>query len=339
MHELVLVTGGSGFVAEYTIAELLKQGFRVRATVRTPSRETEVRSALGRLGLEPDIQVEFVEADLTEDAGWQEAAVGASFVLHVASPFPGSPASLEALLPPARDGTLRVLKAARATAVRRVVLTSSFAAIGYGSRAGAKDYTEADWTDGDEQSLSPYIRSKTLAERAAWDWLAEQPNALELTVVNPVGIFGPALGPKYSSSLRIVASLLAGKIPFSPHQEFGIVDVRDLARLQAMLMTEDSAANRRFIAASDGIWTIARIGKLLKDALGRDGRRAASIELPDLAARMLARINPRLGIEAKELGKSKRISNAAAKALGWQPRPGADTLLDTARSLLALGKA
>jgi nucleoside-diphosphate-sugar epimerase len=336
MYETVVVTGGSGFVARYTVGELLRQGYRVRATLRSIEREPEIRSASKSFGFGSNAQLEFLEADLTSDRGWDQAVTGATFVLHIASPFPSGPSSLDDLLVPAREGTLRILKFARNAGIKRVVITSSFAAIGYGGQPRDEEYTEADWTDGDNPNLPPYIRSKATAERAAWDWHKAEGGTLELAVVNPVGIFGPVMGPNYSSSPRIIDALLKGKLRVTPHQEFGIVDVRDLAILQILLMTEPRAAGRRFIASSDGIWTIARIGQLLKENLGADARHAAPLELPNWIARILARLVRKIGIDVTELGRQKRISNASARTLGWTPRPGAETLIDTARSLLAL---
>jgi len=336
MNELVLVTGGSGFVGQYAIGELLRQGYRVRATLRSRSKESEVRTTLKNVGLVETSPLEFVEANLLDDAGWNEAAAGAAYVLHIASPFPGGPAKLEDLLVPARDGTLRVLRAAKSAGVRRVVVTSSFAAVGYGGAALNRPYTESDWTDGDNAALSAYIRSKALAERAAWDWHKTNAGKMELTVVNPVGIFGPALGSDYSASLGLIGGLLAGKIPISTKQEFGVVDVRDLVSLQVLLMTKPEAANRRFLAVGPETWTLKKVGRLLKDQLGSDASRAVPRELPNWLARLIARFSPKLGINTTELGRPKRISNAAARALGWTPRPGNETLVDTARSLVGL---
>jgi len=336
MNELVLVTGGSGFVGQFAIGELLRKGYRVRATLRSKSKEAEVRTTLKNVGVVENSPLEFVEADLLEDKGWNEAAAGATYVLHIASPFPGGPAKFEDLLVPARDGTIRVLRAARLTGVRRVVVTSSFAAVGYGGAALNRPYTESDWTDGNNPALSAYIRSKTLAERAAWDWQKTNAGAMELTVVNPVGIFGPALGSDYSASLGLINGLLAGKIPTSTKQEFGIVDVRDLVSLQILLMTHSEAANRRFLAVGAETWTLKKVGRLLKEHLGSEGSQTVPRELPNWLARLLARFNPKVGIHVTELGRPKRISNASAKALGWDPRPGQETLMDTARSLLRL---
>ncbi len=190
--ESVLVTGGSGFIGSHCILDLLRAGYRVRTTVRSPDREATVRELLGA---ESAGQLSFATADLTSDAGWGEAVSGCDFVLHVASPFPlGAPKHEDDLIVPAREGALRVLAAARDAQVKRVVMTSSFAAIGYGGPIPDRPFTEEDWTDPDGEDVGAYPKSKTLAERAAWDFVAAEGRGLELSVVNPVGVFGPVLG-------------------------------------------------------------------------------------------------------------------------------------------------
>ena len=208
--DLVLVTGGSGFIGGHCILRLLEAGYRVRTTVRSLAREADVRAMLKEGGAEPGEALEFVAADLLADAGWPEAVAGCRYVLHVASPFPSSqPRNQFELIVPARQGALRVLRAARDAGVERVVLTSSFAAIGYGHKPTERPFTEEDWTELDD-SASPYVKSKTLAERAAWDFVAREGGALELAVVNPVGVLGPVLGPDLSSSIRLVKRALDG---------------------------------------------------------------------------------------------------------------------------------
>src|SRR6266852_3296250 len=224
----ILVTGGSGFIGSHSILQLLAAGHRVRTTVRRLQREGEVRAMLKEGGAEPGDRVSFAAADLENDAGWAEAAAGCDFVLHVSSPLPPSvPKHEDELIVPAREGTLRVLRASRDAGVKRVVLTSSFAAIGYGHKVRETPFTEADWTDPNGDDVAPYTKSKTLAERAAWDFLAREGGSLELSVINPVGVFGPVLGPDYSASILLVQKMMDGAMPGAPQLYFGAVDVRD----------------------------------------------------------------------------------------------------------------
>src|SRR5271168_516779 len=214
----VLVTGGTGFVGAHCLIQLLAGGHETRATVRDLKRESDLRAML-RQGGAGDVgaRLALFRADLNADAGWAEAAVGWDYVLHVASPFPSTvPKDENELIAPARDGALRVLRAARDAGVKRVVLTSSFAAIGYGAEGRTAPFTEEDWTDPDKPDVQPYTKSKTLAERAAWDFIAREGNGLELAVVNPVGVFGPALAADSSTSVLIVRRLMDGSVPGCP---------------------------------------------------------------------------------------------------------------------------
>src|ERR1700720_2022461 len=226
----ILVTGGSGFIGSHCILQLLAAGHRVRTTVRSLKREEYVRALLKQGGAEPGDRLSFFAADLESDAGWPRAVAGCEYVLHVASPLPSSvPKNEAALIIPAREGTLRVLRASRDAGVKRVVLTSSFAAIGYGRKERQAPFTEKDWTDLSGEVVAPYAKSKTLAERAAWDFVAKEGGQLELSVVNPVAVFGPVLGADYSASILLVERLMGGAMPGVPHLYFGVVDVRDVA--------------------------------------------------------------------------------------------------------------
>jgi len=230
---VILVTGGSGFVGGHVILQLLEAGHDVRTTVRSLAKEPAVRDTLARAGAKTPDRLTFVAADLNQDAGWAEAVAGCDYVQHVASPFPlAQPKDENDLIRPAVDGTLRVLRAARDAGVKRVVLTSSFAAIGYGHGDRAAAYTEADWTNVDGPAVQPYMKSKTLAERAAWDFIEREGNGLELAVVNPVGIFGPVLNEDLSTSIEIIKRMLEGSLPGAPRLYFGVVDVRDVAGMQ-----------------------------------------------------------------------------------------------------------
>ncbi len=337
--ELVLVTGGSGFIAAHCIVHLLDAGYRVRTTVRSRAREGEVRAMLKTGGAEPGGLLSFAAADLLSDAGWADAVAGCDFVLHVASPFPvGLPRHEDDLIVPAREGALRVLRAARDAGVRRVVLTSSFAAIGYGPRPdGGRPFSEQDWTDPNAQ-VTAYVKSKTLAERAAWDFMERDGGSLELAVVNPVGVFGPVLGPDLSSSIQLVLRLMNGSIPGIPRLSFGVVDVRDVADLHLRAMTNPAAAGNRFLAVAGGPMTMPEMAKVLRDRLGEAARRVPKRVLSDRLVRTIAFFAPSLRQIVPELGRSKQMSNEKARtALGWEPRSSDEAIEATGESLVRLG--
>lgn len=333
----VLVTGGSGFLGAHLIVQLLGAGHEVRTTVRDPGRAGSVRDMVRAGGADPS-GLAFFKADLGADAGWAEAADGCTFVLHVASPFPPSdPRDEDEVIRPAVDGTLRVLRAARAAGARRVVMTSSFAAIGYGHPPRDGPFDESDWSQPDAPDVQPYIKSKILAERAAWAFIEAEGAGLELSTINPTGIFGPVLGPDYATSIGIVAALLDGRMPFAPRLYFGIADVRDVADLHRRAMTAPEAAGERFIAVSGEPVSLHAVASILRRGLGADGAKVPRFELPDFAVRLLARVLPPLRVFLPQLGIRRRASNAKARSmLGWSPRPAEATLLDTARSLIAL---
>jgi nucleoside-diphosphate-sugar epimerase len=337
--ELVLVTGGSGFIGAHCILQLLDAGYRVRTTVRSLARESDVRAMLKEGGAEPGEALEFAVADLTSDAGWPEAVAGCQYVLHVASPFPpAAPKDENELVIPAREGALRVLRAARDAGVKRVVLTSSFAAIGYGQPPRTQPFTEADWTNPDGDDVRAYVKSKTLAERAAWDFVATEGGALELSVVNPVGVFGPVLGPDYSTSILLVQRLMDGAMPGCPRLYFGAVDVRDVADLHLRCMTSPDAKGERFLAVAGDFLSIVEIARILKRGMGAAARRVPTTQLPDFMVRLAAMRDPAVKQILPELGKRKNATNEKARrVLGWNPRSNEECILATAESLIRLG--
>jgi nucleoside-diphosphate-sugar epimerase len=334
--ENVLVTGGSGFIGSYCILDLLQAGYRVRTTVRSPERKATVRELLGAESAEA---LSFATADLMDDAGWREAVSGCDFVLHVASPFPlGPPKHEDDLIVPAREGALRVLAAARDAQVKRVVMTSSFAAIGYGVPPLDRPFTEEDWSNPDGDGVSAYAKSKTLAERAAWDFIAAEGSGLELSVVNPTGVLGPVLGPDFSTSIQLVKRVLNGEMPGLPRVAFGIVDVRDIADLHRRAMTEPAAAGERFLGVAGEFMTIPEIAAVLRERMGDDARKVPTRVLPDWLVRLVSRFDSSVKQIVPELGKVKQASNAKAKrVLGWAPRSNEDAIVATAESLLRLG--
>lgn len=332
MHK-VLVTGGSGFVGSHVVLQLLEAGHLVRTTVRSLAREPEVRSMIERAGADTH-RLGFAAADLASDKGWAEAAADCDYVQHIASPFPlRQPRDEQELIGPAVDGTLRVLRAARDAGVRRVVLTSSFAAIGYGHGERSKAYSEDDWTDVNGPAVQPYMKSKTLAERAAWDFIEREGDGLELAVVNPVAIFGPPLGKDLSTSVEIVRQMMAGKLPGTPDLWFGVVDVRDVASLQVQVMTNPAARNERFLAIAGEPVSLHEMAVILHDHL----RIKVPRQLPDWLVRVIAIFNPLAREAVPRLGIRGRASNARARALGWTPRTNEEAIVATAKSLKELG--
>jgi len=333
--DLVLITGGSGFVGSHCIVAALRQGFQVRTTVRSMARAGEVR-AMVTAGGQDGAAVEVVTADLTSDAGWTDAVAGVDSVLHVASPFPvGVPSDPAELIVPARDGALRVLRAAAAAGVRRVVQTSSFAAVGYGHAPRALPFTEEDWTDlSGARPVPAYPTSKTLAERAVWDFAARHP-ALEVATVNPVGILGPALGRDTGTSLEMVKRLLGG-VPGVPDLSFGVVDVRDVADLHLLAMTRPEAPGERFLATSGDFMSALDMARVLRAGLGDRARRVPTQLLPNSLIRLAGRFDQGMAQLATELGQLKNASGRKAeRLLGWAPRPREEALLASAESLLA----
>jgi dihydroflavonol-4-reductase len=335
----VLVTGGTGFLGAHTIARLLAAGHDVRATVRSLSRRAEVESML-TTALAPDPgSVRLFQADLTADGGWAAAVSGADYVLHVASPFPAaSPRNDDELIVPARDGTLRVLRAARDAGVRRVVLTSSFAAVGYGHGKAGRAFDERDWTDTGGPGVSPYVRSKTVAERAAWDFIEDEGKDLELSVINPVGIFGPVLGPDYSTSIRIITAMLTGAMRAAPPIWTNAVDVRDAADLHVLAMTAPGAAGQRYLALAGEPVSFHQIAATLRARLGDAAAKAPAGTAPAWLIRLMARFNPALREMVPQLNVVRRASNAKARSdLGWAPRSNEDAVTATGESLVRLG--
>ncbi len=339
MADKVLVTGGTGFIAAHCILQLLEQGYDVRTSVRSLAREADVRAMLKQGGAEPGEKLSFAAADLMSDAGWAEAAAGCGYVLHVASPFPpAAPKHEDELIIPAREGALRVLRAARDAGVKRVVLTSSFAAIGYGQKSSDRPFNEDDWTDPGGDDVRAYTKSKTLAERAAWDFVAREGGALELSVVNPVGVFGPVLGPDYSTSILLVQRLMDGAMPGCPRLVFGLVDVRDVASLHLLAMTRPEAKGERFLAVAGDFMTIQEIAKALKARFGAAARRVPANVLPDWMVRLAAMRDAAVAQIVPELGKYKNASNEKARrVLGWAPRSNEEAIAATAESMLRLG--
>jgi len=309
-NQTVLVTGGTGFLGVNIILELLTKGFTVRTTLRTLSRKNEILDALTAGGISTFDQLSFYEADLLSDNGWDEAAQGCDYVLHVASPFVAEqPKDENELIIPAKEGTLRALKAAKKAGVKRVVLTSSFAAIGYSIDPRNHVFTELDWTD-ENAPVQAYIKSKTIAEKAAWQFMEDEAAAMELTVINPVGIFGPILGGISSASLdTVVKGIVEGHIKENAPFTFGAVDVRDAADIHIKAMLHPEAAGQRFLATSEGAMSFYDVAELIKK------------ERPKLAGK-IATMQPTPVEEYTQMSNKK-----AAETLGWKPRTREEAIL------------
>ena len=335
----VLVTGGSGFIASHTILQLLAAGYKVRTTVRNLNREGEVRAMLRNGGAEPGDQLSFVAAELMTDAGWPAAASGCECVLHIASPFPSQvPKDENELIVPAREGALRVLRASRDAGVKRVVLTSSFAAVGYGHPERQEIFTETDWTNPAGPDVMPYTKSKTLAERAAWDFINREGAGLELAVVNPVAVFGPVLAPDYATSIMLVEKMLNGAFPGVPRISLGVVDVRDVADLHLRTMTNPAAKGERFLAVTGDFMWLIEIARALKERMGEQARRVPTRQLPDWLVRLARFKDPAVKQIIPELGKWKNAtSGKAQRVLGWKPRSRQESVVATGESLVRLG--
>lgn len=326
----------------HCILRLLADGYQVRTTVRGLGREAEVRAQLAVGGAAPGQSLSFAVADLSAEDGWSAAVKGCDYVLHVASPFPlRAPKREDELIEPAREGSLRVLRAARDGGVKRVVLTSSFAAIGYGTVPASRTYTEKDWTDPDG-GVSAYGKSKTLAERAAWRFVEQEGEALELAVVNPVAIYGPVLGPKLSTSVQLVQRLLAGSLPALPRVSAGVVDVRDVADLHVRAMTSPDAVGERFLAAAGDAVAMPEVARMLRERIGAGSGSAAAAKvptrvLPDWTVRLGGLFVSDLKEVAGRLGVTRNPSSEKARQmLGWSPRSSEEALVATAESLIRL---
>ena len=335
----ILVTGGSGFIGSHCILQLLAGGYQVRTTVRNLKREADVRAMLKEGGAQAGDRLSFVSADLENDAGWPAAVAGCDYVLHVASPLPlHVPKDEDELIVPAREGALRVLRAARDAGVKRVVLTSSFGAIGYGHKPRMAPFNETDWTEPDSSDVLPYIKSKTLAERAAWDFIAREGGGLELCAINPVAVFGPVLGPDYSASITIVQRFMDGAMPGCPKLYFGVVDVRDVADLHIRAMTHPLARGERFLAVAGDFMSMREIALVLKKRLGAAAERVTTLQVPNWLVRLAALRDPAARQILPELGKLKNgTSEKARKMLDWAPRSREEAIVSTAESLIRLG--
>jgi nucleoside-diphosphate-sugar epimerase len=332
----VLVTGGSGFIAAHCILKLLQQEYTVKSTLRSLSRENEVKGMLKNGGIASFENLSFIETDLTNEKNWKEAVQGCDYVIHVASPTPAThPNADNEMVEMAIDGVLNVFRAAKKAGVKRIVLTSASGAVLAGHKNHPKIFTENDWTNLNAP-INAYQRSKTRAEQEAWTFAKE--NGMELASVLPVAVLGPVLGPDFSHSNQMIKDMFEGKMPNLLRLGFDYVDVRDVADLHILAMERAEAAGERFLATAGENLTYKQQAELLKKHFGDRANKVSTKEMPDFAVRILALFINKLKMPATFLGQNTACSNEKAKKLlGWQPRSAEDAIVATAESMLQLG--
>ena len=330
----VLVTGASGFIAEHCIIELLKNGYAVKGSLRSMGREEEVRNAI-KTEVE-DSNLEFCKLDLLEDDGWEDAMWDCDFVMHVASPFViEDPKDENELIRPAKEGTLRALKAAKKSGIKRIVVTSSVAAVNSHMKSGTSDHTT--WTDINSKYVTPYQKSKTIAEKAAWDFINNQDddNKLEMAVINPGGVMGPQLGNDLGgASTQIVSQLISGKFPMIPALSFPFIDVRDVAILHLKAMTTPEADGKRFIAAhSEPTW-MYQVAEVLSAA----GYEKIKLKkAPSFMLKLIGLFDNKTKSLVPMLDKYVPCDNSqTVKILNWEPMPWEQAFIEHAKSIEAI---
>ncbi len=332
----VLVTGGTGFIASHCILQLLERGLSVRATLRSPAKEATARAVLEEAGMSAGARLTFATADLTQDVGWSQAMEGIDAVLHVASPVrPGHVASEDEVIAPAVGGTLRVLGAARDAGLKRVVLTSAFHAVSWGHPHGDHIFTEADWTNLDGPGVDAYGKSKTLAERAAWDFVAREGGGLELVTLLPVAVMGPVMGREISGANHIAQRMLNGEMPAFPNLFIPIVDVRDVALAHVLAMEARGAAGERFLISNGPALAMKEIGETIRAAVGDAASKVPTSVMPDAMMRAIGLFRADVHPFLHDLGYAKRTSNSKAREqLRWTPRDAREAIAAAAQSMV-----
>lgn len=335
-HQKVLLTGGTGFVAIHSILQLLNRGYQVRTTIRSIKSKDKIFEMLKNGGITDFSKLDFIEADLTSDKNWLEAMIDCQYVLHIASPiFLRLPKNEDEMIRPAVDGTLRILKSAREAGVKRVVMTSNFGAVGYSHKDKNTIITEESWTNPNEKGLSTYNKSKVLAEQAAWDFMKTEGGSLELSVINPMGIFGPSLSHDLSSGFEMLKKLLDGTMKAVPDIRLGIVDVRDVAELHILAMENPDAKGERFLALAGGTMSLLEIVKLLKQKMPYVVEKASTKSLPTFIIRLSTLFNDQAKAILPLVGIYREASNEKARTvLGWKPRNNEEAIMATVISLI-----
>lgn len=338
-QQQVLVTGGSGFIAGHCILQLLQQGYGVRTTIRSLAKEPSARRVLRDAGLVHEDRLSFVAADLLHDDGWVQATTGIDFVLHVASPVqPGHVKNEDDVIVPAREGTLRVLRAARDAGVKRVILTSAFHAVSWGHPHSDHVFTEADWTILDGPGVDAYGKSKTIAERAAWNFIAAEGGALELTALLPVAVMGPVMGQDVSGSNHLIQRMLDGGMPGFPDLFIPIVDVRDVASAHVLALTHPATAGERLLLSNGRALSMKEIGATIKAELGEAAKQVPGRSIPSFVLRAMGLFDPQIRSIVQDLGYTKRTSNSKARRLlDWTPRDPREAIRAAATSMVAKG--
>lgn len=317
--DTVLVTGGSGAIAIHCIQQLLQKGFTVRTTLRSLKKKQEIIDALKISGT-PVNNLSFFQADLTSDSNWDNAIKNCRYVLHIASPTHIESSDEKEMIGPAVDGAIRVLRAANNANVKRVVLTSSFGAVGFSRKNSDRETTENDWTDTNQKNLSAYEKSKGLAEAAAWGFVEKETSKLELSVINPVAVFGPALSAGKSPSLGLLTALFSGSMKAVPNIPLNVVDIRDVADLHIRAMITPEASGERFIASADGETSLPQIAKLLKKKFPVAAINVSLKIMPDWLVSIAAIFNSQARQASALMKINRKVSNEKAKKiLGWKP--------------------
>ncbi len=333
----ILVTGASGFVAIHTIIQLLEQGYKVRGTIRSLSKEAEVRVTILKY-VQANDRLEILSADLEQDAGWDEAMNGIEYVLHVASPFPlFEPKHEDELIVPAVQGTLRVLHAAHKAKIKRVIQVSSNAAISSGHDGENKVFTEDDWTNLDK--VGAYPKSKTLAERAAWKFIngAENTNNMELATINPPLILGPIPNKNFRTSVELIRTFMLGQVPGVGRIKMGLVDVRDVAAAIILAMQTPEAAGNRFLCSGGVLW-LKEIVEILHKNYAVRGYKIPTFQFPSFSIRLIALFDKKIRLVTNSLDWDYDLSSEKAKRiLKWNPRTNEEAILSMAESLIEQG--
>lgn len=334
----ILITGASSFVGTHTIIQLLEQGYNVRGTIRSLAKEAEVRETIAKF-VQANDRLTFQAADLEQDKGWDEAMNGVEYVLHIASPFPlYEPEREDDLIIPAVQGTLRVLRAAHKAGVKRVVQVSSVAAISAGHNENGHVFTEADWSKV-ENEIGAYSKSKTLAERAAWEFIngAENTHKMELAVINPPLILGPVPNKTSRTSVELIRTYMLGQVPGVGRIKMGLVDVRDIASAIILAMTTPEAAGERFLCSGGTLW-IKEIADILHEQFSERGYKIPTLQFPSFLIRIIGLFDKKIALVTKSLDQDFELSSEKAKRiLKWNPRSEKEAVLSMAESLIEHG--
>ncbi|MCR8558980.1 aldehyde reductase [Mucilaginibacter sp. BJC16-A38] len=338
MKEKVLLTGISGFLGSHTAIQLLEKGYLVTGTLRDLKRAYEIRKIIAAHTKNAD-NLSFAQAELSDEAAWLQLTKGMDYVQHIASPFPRTlPKHEDELILPAKNGVLNILKAASANKVKRVVLTSSSGAVLYGKKKGKQSgtFNEGTWTDTSiSKDTTPYLRSKTIAEKAAWDFIQSDKSGMELVTVLPGAILGPVLEEDFGTSANIVLKMLDGSIPALPNIGFDLVDVRSVAESLILAMEVPEAANERFISSA-GYMTFKEVSTILKEKYPE--RKIPKMILPNFLTRLFALFDKTLQPVLLDLGHQRKVDNSKAKRiLHWQPIDNREAVLSCTESLISLG--